>query len=60
MRKLIIATVLGCALPAIAQKGLTDMSHSHQAVMQNTPMGAVSWTGGFWGDRFGVLSNTTI
>lgn len=60
MRILFAATILGCALPAVAQKGLTDMSHSHQAVMQNTPIGAVSWTGGFWGDRFNVLSNTTI
>ena len=46
-------------LPLQAQ-GLTDMSRSQQAKMKNTPMGSVKWTGGFWGDRFNVLSQTTI
>ena len=41
-------------------QGLTDMSRTKQAVMQNTPMGAVHWTGGFWGDRFQTLSTTGI
>ena len=36
------------------------MSRTKQAVMQNTPMGAVHWTGGFWGDRFQILSTTGI
>lgn len=45
---------------AEAQGGLTDMSHSRQAKMKNTPLGSVKWTGGFWGDRFDVLSGTTI
>jgi DUF1680 family protein len=36
------------------------MSRTKQAVMQNTPMGAVRWTGGFWGDRFQILSTTGI
>ncbi|MBQ7423050.1 MAG: glycoside hydrolase family 127 protein [Prevotella sp.] len=38
-------------------RGLTDMSASKMAVMENTPMGAVKWTGGFWGERFGVLAD---
>jgi DUF1680 family protein len=42
------------------QRGLTDMSKSKQAVMQNTPMGAVRWTGGFWKDRFDVLASTGV
>ena len=42
------------------QRGLTDMSKSKQAVMQNTPMGAVRWTGGFWKDRFDVLATTGV
>ena len=60
MKKLLMTLLTGCAIPMMAQNGLTDMSHSLQAVMKNTPLGAVKWTGGFWGDRFGVLSNTTI
>ena len=49
----------GTAMNTMAQ-GLTDMSHSQQALMQNTPMGTVKWTGGFWGDRFNMLSTTGI
>ncbi len=60
MKKLWIAVMIGCATTAMAQGGLTDMSHSQQAKMKNTPLGAVRWTGGFWGDRFQVLSQTTI
>ncbi len=41
-------------------QGLTDMSRSKQAKMQNLPMGATQWTGGFWGDRFQMLSTTGI
>ena len=41
-------------------QGLTDMSHSKQALMQNLPLGATQWTGGFWGERFNVLSTTGI
>lgn len=28
--------------------------------MSNTPLGAVKWTGGFWGERFGVYSGTSL
>ena len=59
MRKMIIAMMLCCTTAATAQ-GLTDMSNSRQAQMKNTPMGAVQWTGGFWGDRFNMLSTTGI
>ncbi len=59
MRKLIIGIMLCCTTAATAQ-GLTDMSNSRQAQMKNTPMGAVKWTGGFWGDRFNMLSTTGI
>ena len=56
-----IGLVLVIGITAQAQeKGLTDMSRSQQAKMKNTPMGSVKWTGGFWGDRFKVLSQTTI
>lgn len=52
--------MIGCATTAMAQGGLTDMSKSQQAKMRNTPMGAVKWTGGFWADRFNMLSTTGI
>ena len=67
--KLMGIMMLAMALPlgAQAQKakhaasvGLTDMSKSRMAVVQNTPMGAVRWTGGFWKDRFDVLSTTGV
>jgi hypothetical protein len=41
-------------------QGLTDMSHSKQAKMQNLPMGATQWTGSFWGDVFGVMHGTAV
>ena len=49
----------GTAINITAQ-GLTDMSHSQQAKMQNLPMGAVRWTGGFWGDVFDTMHNTGV
>ena len=46
---------------AMAQSGgLTDMAHSKYSKMVNTPLGAVKWTGGFWGERFNVYSNTSL
>ena len=48
------------ALPTASAQGLTDMSHSREAVMQNVPLGATHWTGGFWADRFKVLSTTGL
>ena len=36
------------------------MSHSKQAKMQALPLGATRWTGGFWGDRFQMLSTIGI
>ena len=59
-RHYIFGVVLMAAVPAMAQSGLTDMSRSQQAKMKNTPLGAVRWTGGFWGDRFNVMSTTGI
>ena len=56
MKKFFLLCMVGCcgtAMNTMAQ-GLTDMSHSQQALMQNTPMGTVKWTGGFWGDRFNL------
>ncbi len=61
MKKILSICLLSCGFAAALQaQGLVDMSHSKQAKMQNTPMGATQWTGGFWADRFHVMSNTGI
>ena len=31
-----------------------------QRTMCNVPLTSVQWTGGFWGERFGVLSKTSV
>ena len=36
------------------------MSRSKQAKMQNLPMGATRWTGGFWGDVFDVMHGMAV
>ena len=61
MKKLLSLCFVCCGFAAASQaQGLTDMSRSQQAKMQNLPMGATQWTGGFWGDRFNMLSTTGI
>ena len=63
-----------CAIPlvwcnapvAMAQRavqqtnGITDTHNSQYAIMTSTPINAVSWTDGFWGERFGVFSKTSL
>ena len=47
--------------PVMAQhNGLVDMSHSKEARMVNMPLGSTRWTGGFWGGRFKVFSETSL
>lgn len=64
MRKSIYSSIVilsSLTLNANAQAaGLADMSHSAKALMWNTPVGAVKWTGGFWGERFNVYSGTSL
>ena len=64
MKRHLLLGLLCCTLAAAWQtapaQGLTDMSRSKQAVMQNLPLGATQWTGGFWADRFNVLSTTGL
>jgi len=54
----------GCltmALSAMADgTGLTYTRDSKEAVMTAAPLDAVQWTGGFWGERFGVFSKTSV
>ncbi len=64
----IVVGLLLCANLAHAQQkgkdnasgGLTSTGKSQYAVMNSTPLDAVAWTGGFWGERFGVLSHTSV
>ena len=59
--KLLLLLVVITVTDVSAQtKGLTDMSRSHYAKMQNTELGAVRWTDGFWGDRFIVCKDTML
>ena len=62
MKRLLLTGFICCIanIIQVQAQGLTDMSHSKQAKMQNLPMGATQWTGGFWGDRFQMLSTTGI
>ena len=61
MKRLLFSLVCCCiAATLTTAQGLTDMTRSTRAVMHNTPMGAVRWTGGFWGNRFSMLSTTGI
>ena len=62
MKKILIICLVCCCSTATrtSAQGLTDMSRSKQAVMQNTPIGTVRWTGGFWGERFNLLATTGI
>lgn len=57
---LLLAAVATSAGAFAQTDGLTDMSQSRFAKMANTPVGAVRWTDGFWGDRFGVYSGTSL
>ncbi len=60
-RFLIICLVCCCGTATyMTAQGLTDMSRSKQAQMQNLPMGATRWTGGFWGDVFDVMHGTAV
>ena len=62
MKKFLVICSVCCCITATntTAQGLTDMSRSQQAMMQNLPLGATQWTGGFWGDRFNMLSTTGI
>ncbi|WP_321480020.1 glycoside hydrolase family 127 protein [uncultured Bacteroides sp.] len=59
--KLLLLLVVITVTDVSAQvKALTDMSRSHYAKMENTELGAVRWTDGFWGDRFAVCKDTML
>lgn len=40
--------------------GITNTHDSKYAIMTSTPINSVQWTGGFWGERFSVFSNTSL
>jgi DUF1680 family protein len=42
------------------KKGLMDTSESPFAIMQNTGIDAVTFTEGFWAERFNATKNTTV
>ena len=62
--KILKGTLLcACVLTtgAFAQSsGLIDMSESKYAGITNVPLDATKWTDGFWKERFGVFSHTSL
>ncbi|MBR6320093.1 MAG: glycoside hydrolase family 127 protein [Prevotella sp.] len=52
--------LLMASATAAAQGGVTNTSKCENARMTSIPLSAVQWTGGFWGERFGVLSKTSV
>ena len=58
----VIAGLCGLATTAKAQqaKGITDTHGSQYAVMTSAPLQSVRWDGGFWGERFDILSHTSL
>ena len=61
MRIFCIAALMCCATATMAQGGgLTSTGHSQYAVMNSVPLSDVRWTDGFWGERFSVLSGTSV
>ena len=59
-RTLLLSIGLGISLCASAQGGITSTTKSSHAAMTAVPLSSVRWTGGFWGDRFDVLSHTSV
>lgn len=64
MKKTILSIIIPClglSMNLHSQEcGLVDMSKSKNAIMSNTPIGSVKWTGGFWGERFNIYSNVSL
>ncbi len=56
----IFLAILLLNVNARAQGGLVDVAQSKAAMMNNMPMGATKWQGGFWGERYSVFSNISI
>ncbi len=59
-KHILAGLLLSIAPLSTSAQGLTDMRNSKMAIMENTPMGSVKWTNGFWQDRFDVLSGTSL
>ena len=61
MKRFLLSCFVCCCVTAtLHAQGLTDMSRSQQAKMQNLPMGAVRWMGGFWGNVFDTMHSTGV
>ncbi|HEY6901207.1 MAG TPA: glycoside hydrolase family 127 protein, partial [Puia sp.] len=63
MRHFLILFFLTAALHTYAQKpghSLVNTSSSLHAALTSTDLGAVKWTGGFWGERFAVCRDSIL
>lgn len=52
--------ILFSASLSAQEKALVNTSKSRYVQLQNVNMDAVTWTDGFWGDRFGVYKDSMI
>jgi DUF1680 family protein len=61
-RQILTAAMMILAAQAMSAQtgGITDTHNSKYAKMNATPLNAVRWTGGFWGERFNVFSKTSL
>jgi len=60
MRKMLsLMLTTACATALTAQNGITS-TNGQKAQMTSVPLTAVKWNGGFWGERFEVLSKTSL
>lgn len=62
IRKTLTTMFMAASVTAVMAQsdGLVDMQQSNYAKMSNMPLGATSWTGGFWGERFQKFSEVSI
>ena len=60
MRRSFLAALTMVCITVMAQRGITSTTQSSHAMMSSVPLTSVQWTNGFWGERFDVLSKTSV
>ncbi len=58
MKPLLLAVLL--ALPAVAQRGIVNTTGSPHVKLKALDLDEVSWTGGFWAERFDTVRQNTL
>ena len=60
MRRFFFVALMMVCVSVMAQRGITSTTQSLHAKMSSVPLTSVRWTDGFWGERFNVLSKTSV